>query len=255
MALASPNLLYTLGSYAYDNADYDYSFAVNQLVTRVCRADALPTDPTMSSSPHSTLHRIHLARREFGRAADALELANLGRLKAGYYAQFAMAFQMDWAKVKARALLDAEKPSEAAALMAASVKLNPTDSSMFEDSYQMLVDQGKTTEADALFETAYPRCLAAAEKFPALGQFHNNLAWLLSRTGKKLDQALEHATTATGIEPDNGAFLDTLAEVHFQRGDREKAIAASEKAIEFLGFDAQLQFQLNRFKTGKPTDR
>ena len=72
---------------------------------------------------------------------------------------------------------------------------------------------------------------------------------------QKLDEALIHADRAVKIDPDNGAFLDTLAEVHFQLGNRSKAIEISTKAVQILEGDNQVKRQLERFKTGKTTDR
>ena len=83
---------------------------------------------------------------------------------------------------------------------------------------ELLTDAGLATEADALFETTYEISKSTVDRFPGRGQHHNNHAWLLSRCAKKLDEALTHAEKAVEMEPGNGAFLDTLAEAHFQRG-------------------------------------
>ena len=134
-------------------------------------------------------------------------------------------------------------------------KINPSDSSMLEDIYQLLVDSGNSEGADKLFQTTYLISKSTVNRFPDHGQHNNNHAWLLSRCAKKLDEALIHANKAVSIDPDNGAFLDTLAEVYFQLGNRSKAIEVSKKAVELLDGDKQVKRQLERFKTGKPTDR
>ena len=134
-------------------------------------------------------------------------------------------------------------------------KINPSDSSMLEDIYQLMIDGGNLDGADKLFQTTYSVSKSTVDRFPNHGQHNNNHAWLLSRCAKNLDEALIHANKAVSIEPDNGAFLDTLAEVHFQLGDRSKAIEISKKAVELLNGDSQVKRQLERFKTGKPTDR
>ena len=134
-------------------------------------------------------------------------------------------------------------------------KINPSDSSMLEDIYQLLVDSGNSEGADKLFQTTYLISKSTVNRFPDHGQHNNNHAWLLSRCAKKLDEALIHANKAVSIDPDNGAFLDTLAEVYFQLGNRSKAIEISKKAVELLDDDKQVKRQLERFKTGKPTDR
>jgi hypothetical protein len=50
--------------------------------------------------------------------------------------------------------------------------------------------------------------------------------------------------------PPNTGYLDTLAEVLFQRGDEEKAIELMKKAIELNGKNVYLQKQLQRFEVG-----
>jgi len=66
----------------------------------------------------------------------------------------------------------------------------------------------------------------------------NSLAWsIVDPEGKvepkDLDLALAAATQASAIQGDkDGAILDTLARVHFLRGDKVKAIETQKKAIE-----------------------
>ena len=167
----------------------------------------------------------------------------------------ALSYAMDLGTLQAKSAIENGQANEAAAQIATLQEINSSDSSMLEDIYQLLVDAGKQTEADALFATTYATCKSVADQFPGRAQHHNNLAWLLSRCAKKLDDALLHANRAVDSEPENGAFLDTLAEVHFQLGDREKAVKISEKAVAILNEDAQVQRQLERFRNGKPTDR
>jgi tetratricopeptide (TPR) repeat protein len=167
----------------------------------------------------------------------------------------ALSYAMDLGTLQAKSAIENGQANEAAAQIATLQEINSSDSSMLEDIYQLLVDAGKQTEADTLFATTYATCKSVADQFPGRAQHHNNLAWLLSRCAKKLDDALLHANRAIASEPENGAFLDTLAEVHFQLGDREKAVKISEKAVAILNEDAQVQRQLERFRNGKPTDR
>jgi predicted Zn-dependent protease len=167
----------------------------------------------------------------------------------------ALGYAMDLGTLQAKHALESGKAADAAAQIARLQEINSSDSSMLEDMYQLLVDAGKQKEADNLFATTYATCKSVADRFPGRAQHHNNLAWLLSRCAKQLDEALKHANRAVGSEPENGAFLDTLAEVHFQLGNRKKAVELSEKAVVILNDDAQVRRQLERFKNGKPTDR
>jgi Flp pilus assembly protein TadD len=167
----------------------------------------------------------------------------------------ALSYLINLGVMQAKASLENENVPAAISKIKNLQQINPSDSSMLEDLHQLLVNAGQTEEADKLFETTYKVSKATIMRFPGHGQHNNNHAWLLSRCSKKLDEALEHGNRAVQLEPENGAFLDTLAEVHFQRGDRAKAIEFSEKAVNLLDGDAQVIRQLERFKNGDPSDR
>ena len=62
----------------------------------------------------------------------------------------------------------------------------------------------------------------------------------------------EHALKAVALAPDNAGYLDTLAEVYFQRGDKDKAVAAQKKAIELDPKKAYFRKQLKRIEAGDP---
>ena len=53
----------------------------------------------------------------------------------------------------------------------------------------------------------------------------NRLAWLLAASRRDLDEALTHSLRARYLSPWNSAFVDTLAEVHRERGQLSEALA------------------------------
>jgi uncharacterized Ntn-hydrolase superfamily protein len=67
--------------------------------------------------------------------------------------------------------------------------------------------------------------------------------------GVNLDESLAAATLAVEIEPQNPEILDTLAEVHFRRGEVDQAIAAGERALARDPESTYLQEQLERFQS------
>jgi len=83
---------------------------------------------------------------------------------------------------------------------------------------------------------------------PDCALLHNNLAWTAARCGRRLDEAQQHAQRAVELDPDNASYVDTLAEVYFQRGDRESALRHSRRAAELRPGDETLQRQLKRFE-------
>ena len=63
-----------------------------------------------------------------------------------------------------------------------------------------------------------------------------------------LDAALKHSQKAVELEPKNAGYMDTLAECHFRKGDRDKALALMKQCAEIDGKNAYFKKQLARFK-------
>lgn len=89
----------------------------------------------------------------------------------------------------------------------------------------------------------------------------NNMAWILATADEpsdaELDAALELARRAvrdTGRRQPN--ILDTLAEVHFQRGETEAAVSAIEEAMQLDPTESYYRGQRDRFLGRRdPDDR
>ncbi len=79
----------------------------------------------------------------------------------------------------------------------------------------------------------------------------NGLAWTCAVNDVYLDEALQAAERAVALEPKNTGIMDTLAEVHFRRGDAAKAVEVESNALALEPQNNYLTEQLNRFKTGK----
>jgi hypothetical protein len=111
---------------------------------------------------------------------------------------------------------------------------------------------GRKKEAAVLFE----RCNALYEKvcrdYPRCAWAHNSTAWMSACCRRQLDTALAHAEKAVELAPTHAGYLDTLAEIHFQRGDQDKAIAAQKRAIELDPKRAYYRKQLKRMEAGDP---
>ncbi len=78
----------------------------------------------------------------------------------------------------------------------------------------------------------------------------NALAWFSAINDLYLPQALEAATRAVALAPENWHILDTLAEVHFRMGEVGKAIEVQLRALELAPDDTYLLEQLERFRGG-----
>ncbi|WP_243366852.1 tetratricopeptide repeat protein [Fundidesulfovibrio soli] len=59
----------------------------------------------------------------------------------------------------------------------------------------------------------------------------NFVAYALAEQGRDLDRALDLITRALVVSPDNPYYIDTLAWVHFKRGDNKQAWAEIQRAV------------------------
>ena len=145
----------------------------------------------------------------------------------------------------------------------AARKLVPGDGTLADHFFPALRKANLGSTYDQWFNDSYRHVAAACTLYPGSHNSHNTAAWLASRAVRKLDAAFDHASAALKQRPHQGAYLDTMAEVWFARGDRAKAVDWSEKAVQsslthpqgalrsrsaaFANFQ-QLTQQLERFK-------
>ncbi len=113
---------------------------------------------------------------------------------------------------------------------------------------------GRTKEADAIFARSVAALRPGLQQTPPSADAHNNVAWLCAVARRQLDEALVWSQKSNELAKNNPAYLDTLAEIHFQKGDRAKALELIEKCIELAEEPEYFQQQRARFKDGKPSD-
>jgi tetratricopeptide (TPR) repeat protein len=113
--------------------------------------------------------------------------------------------------------------------------------------------RGHKKEAAALFETSYGTYEKVCGEYPRCAWAHNSAAWMSACCRRNLDKALAHAQKAVELTPENAGYLDTLAEVHFQRGDKEKAVALQKRVIELDPKKPYFRKQLKRLEAGDPS--
>ena len=145
------------------------------------------------------------------------------------------------------AIAKKDGPAAAAATKGAFVH-QPSDPTLSEEVFPALDKLGQQSAVDEMFARAFDLNVSTCDLFPDDPQAHNSLAWLAARSNRKLDDALTHAQRAVELDPDSAAYIDTLAEAYFAKGDRAKAIGLSEKAVALMPDDEELQGQLKRFK-------
>jgi tetratricopeptide (TPR) repeat protein len=153
---------------------------------------------------------------------------------------------------RARGLLEEGKVDEALREIGICVDDLPGDVDAPILFVPALEKRGRKREADELFGKTNAVLEALSKDYPKCGWVHNSLAWLSACCRRQMDEGLKHAQKAVELDPSAAAFRDTLAEVHFQRGEKALAIAAQKKAVELDPKKAYYKKQLKRMESGEP---
>jgi len=149
---------------------------------------------------------------------------------------------------RTRDLLHAGKTAEAIEELRQGEAVQPANIQLALDCDSELRKHGAAGEADALYRRMLDRQEALCRDFPRSGTFNNDLAWLAANLDRDLDKALTHAQRAVELEPQAAGILDTLAEVHFRRGNRSEAVRLSKCCLEMEPDGEQYKKQLARFE-------
>jgi len=104
--------------------------------------------------------------------------------------------------------------------------------------------------AKLLFDKFDNTLLGHLEDCPSDSTSLNNLAWMYAKTGRKLNEGLQLAEKAVELSPRSDTFIDTLAEVHFQLGDTDKAIALMQECVKLNPEEEHYRKNLVRFRNG-----
>jgi thiol-disulfide isomerase/thioredoxin len=132
-----------------------------------------------------------------------------------------------------------------AALAALEKDVPELASTVASQKFRLLLLTGKSEEASALGA----KLVEKAARYNGEQQM-NEIAWLLVDpempiAKRDLDLAFRAATMAVEISKgEDGAILDTLARVHYWKGELEKAIEIQTRAVEKSAGTAEMQLQL-----------
>jgi len=154
------------------------------------------------------------------------------------------------------ALLQEGQADQAATQFRRVLELRPNDAGMHVDLGLCLFESGHIEEAKAQYETAL-------RLNPADPGIQSNLAWLLAtspeaalRFGDRAVELARQADALTGGE--NLVVLHTLAAAYAEAGRFPEALETAERAFRLAqahsnsGLARQLEFELSRYRAGKP---
>jgi tetratricopeptide (TPR) repeat protein len=190
---------------------------------------------------------------EYDRAAALLDRSLAGMLKFGLSfvdRSHYLAAPTSLRRLRAETLLKEGNLADAVREVNDVFALLPSDVEFVITSVVALDQAGREQDADAVYAAALKRYEELARDYPASAFFHNRCGWLAAASGRDLDKALEHATTAVRLDPSSDTYLDTLAEVQFRRGDAAKAIELMRKCCAMQPERGYYAAQLARFTKG-----
>jgi uncharacterized Ntn-hydrolase superfamily protein len=108
----------------------------------------------------------------------------------------------------------------------------------FQDSHDM-------DTADACLM----RAVVMAEKTDDIpAAYLNAVAWTLVENKRELARALALAEKTVALESENPAFLDTLATIHYLKGNHDQAVTIQQKAVKLAPEDSYYSDKLNEWK-------
>ncbi len=151
---------------------------------------------------------------------------------------------------KALAVLPDNRP-RAISMLDAMHEVLATDGVLADDFFPLVREAGLVPELEKWFEDSWAKISAVIAKYPASDNTRNTAAWFASRARLKLDEAEKHLHAALARNPDQAAYLDTMAETLFARGKRKEALEWSRRSVGNAPFDDMIRTQYYRFENGK----
>lgn len=125
----------------------------------------------------------------------------------------------------------------------------PGDGSLADSFFPSLRKAGLMQEHDKWFAISWDFMTDVLKRYPGSENTYNTAGWLAARARMKLDQADGYSKKALAMNPEQPAYLDTMAEIQFAKGDRKKALEWSQLAENFAPQDTQIRRQHERFRT------
>lgn len=150
----------------------------------------------------------------------------------------------------ARALANLKTDRTAAlALLEKCHQAFASDGSLADFFFPALRKVGLLKEHDEWFRESWDLMAKIVASYPLCDNTRNTAAWFAARALHNLDEAEKSLTQALAANPNQSAYLDTMAEIQFAKGNRQKALEWSRQAVNFLPDDPQLRQQQERFRS------
>lgn len=151
---------------------------------------------------------------------------------------------------RAQSRLRAGNVEEALTLAREALAVTPGHIDLITGMVSELNRLGKKAAGDELFGIGWAAYQKVLAEFPDSPSARQSLALLAANCQRDLDKGLEYAQTAVKADPGSVPFRETLAEVHFRRGDRDKAVELMTKLAQEDPVNRLYKRQLVRYRSG-----
>lgn len=123
-----------------------------------------------------------------------------------------------------------------------------TDGALADFFFPSLRQAGLIEEHDRWFADSWEVLSSAIKIFPDSINTLNTAAWFASRAQRQVVDAEAYLRRALETYPEQAAYLDTMAEIQFAKGNRQDAVNWSNKAILLAPTDTELRRQHHHFR-------
>lgn len=222
---------YKRAAFQADMSDTDFANSLGDYAQAMLEAG----NWQIAASCFEALVQVHVSRRFIG---QDLQTYTKARLSADL--------------ARALSILDKDRKL-AIATLGDLHEMFMTDGVLADDFFPQVRKAGLEKELEAWFAKSWIKLERVIERFPESDNTRNTAGWLAARACLNLEEAEEHMKAALKFNPDQAAYLDTMAEVKFARGDRKAALQWSSKAIGYYPLteapsDIMIRKQHGRFK-------
>lgn len=111
--------------------------------------------------------------------------------------------------------------------------MSPIDGSLADYFFPSLRKAGLMQEHAEWFKLTWDGITKVLNQYPQAEVTCNTAGWLAAKAASNLDEAAEIEMRALALNPQEPNYLDTMAEIEFSKGNRDKALEWSAKAINF----------------------
>jgi hypothetical protein len=195
------------------------------------------------------------ARKEYLKAADGYEQAFLRCLHPDLNFQRFIAYVTVPAhihRMRALGLAKAGQLDEAKIEAQRARAALPGSVDLVLEMVPVFDGQKRNKDADELFAGVFAVYESIIRDFPKHATAYNQAAWMAACCRRSLDKGLNYARKAVELSPKTAGYHDTLAEVLFQLGKKDEAIAAQKQAVALAPSRAYFRKQLKRMEAGDP---